>query len=86
MSRTRKIRRDLVYCGVLAVAGAAGGVRIGSHLVRDGGDAALIAMMLHSGAPPSQLARNMAMVQGAFVALFTASSLLFRHASLAELK
>lgn len=43
---------------------------------------ALIAVMLPSGAPP-YLARNMAIGHGVFVALFTASGLLFRHASLA---
>jgi hypothetical protein len=41
---------------------------------------ALIAVMLPSGAPP-YLARNMAILHGVFVALFTASGLLFRHAS-----
>jgi len=46
---------------------------------------ALIAVMLPSGAPP-YLARNMAIGHGVFVALFTASGLLFRHASLAGLK
>lgn len=46
---------------------------------------ALIAVMLPSGAPP-YLARNMAIGHGVYVALFTASGLLFRHASLAELK
>jgi hypothetical protein len=46
---------------------------------------ALIAVMLPSGAPPN-LARNMAVGHGVFVALFTVSGLLFRHASLAELK
>jgi hypothetical protein len=43
---------------------------------------ALIAVMLPSGAPPD-LARNMAILHGVFVALLTASGLLFRHASLA---
>jgi len=43
---------------------------------------ALIAVMLPSGAPP-QLARNMAIGHVGLVALFTASGLLFRHASLA---
>src|SRR5690348_9107133 len=43
---------------------------------------ALIAVTLPSGAPP-YLARNMAIGHGVFVALFTASGLLFRHASLA---
>jgi hypothetical protein len=46
---------------------------------------ALIAVMLPSGAPP-YLARNMAIGHGVFVALFTASGLLLRHASLAGLK
>jgi hypothetical protein len=46
---------------------------------------ALIAVMLPSGAPP-YLARNMALGHGVFVALFTASGLLFRHASMAGLK
>jgi len=46
---------------------------------------ALIAVVLPSGAPP-YLARNMAIGHGVFVALFTASGLLFRHASLAGLK
>ena len=42
---------------------------------------ALIAVILPSGAPPD-LARRMAIGHGVFVALFTASGLLFRHASL----
>lgn len=46
---------------------------------------ALIAVILPSGAPPD-LARRMAIGHGVFVALFIASGLLFRHASLAELK
>ena len=46
---------------------------------------ALIAAMLPSGAPP-YLARNMAIGNGVFVALFTASGLMFRHASLAGVK
>ena len=46
---------------------------------------ALIAVMLPSGAPPD-LARNMAIGHGVYVVLFTASGLLFRHASLAGLK
>jgi hypothetical protein len=46
---------------------------------------AVIAVMLPSGAPP-ELARNMAIGHGVFVALFTASGLLFRHASLAGLR
>jgi len=46
---------------------------------------ALIAVMLPSGAPP-YLARNMAIGHGVFVAMLIASGLLFRHASLAEVK
>jgi hypothetical protein len=46
---------------------------------------ALISVILPSGAPP-YLARNMAIGHGVFVALFTASGLLFRHASLAGLE
>ena len=46
---------------------------------------ALIAVILPSGAPP-YLARNMAIGHGVYVALFIASGLLFRQASLAELK
>ena len=46
---------------------------------------ALIAVILPSGAPPD-LARRMAIGHGVFVALFTASGLLFRYASSAELK
>jgi peptidoglycan/LPS O-acetylase OafA/YrhL len=46
---------------------------------------ALIAVILPSGAPPD-LARRMAIGHGVQVALFTASGLLFRHASLAGSK
>ena len=46
---------------------------------------AVIAMILPSGAPPD-IARRMAIGHGVYVALFTASSLLFRHASFAALK
>jgi hypothetical protein len=46
---------------------------------------ALIAVILPSGAPP-YMARNMAIGHGVYVVLFTASGLLFRHASLAEVK
>ena len=42
---------------------------------------ALIAVTLPSGAPPYQ-ARNMAIGHGVYTVLFTASGLLFRHASL----
>jgi len=46
---------------------------------------ALISVVLPSGAP-SDMALRMAIGHGVFVALFTASGLLFRHASLAGLK
>jgi len=46
---------------------------------------ALIALFLPSGAPP-YLARNMAIGHVGLVILFTASGLLFRHASLAQSK
>jgi len=46
---------------------------------------ALIAVMLPSGAPPD-MARRMAVAHGVYVVLFTASGLMFRHASLEELK
>jgi hypothetical protein len=46
---------------------------------------ALIALILPSGAPP-EFARRIAIGHGVGVALFTASGLLFRHASLADLK
>lgn len=44
-----------------------------------------ITVALPSGAPPD-LARNMVIGHVVCVALFTAAALLFRHASLAELK
>lgn len=46
---------------------------------------ALIAVLLPSGAPP-YMARNMAIGHGVLVVLFAASGLLFRQASVAELK
>lgn len=46
---------------------------------------ALIAAILPSGAPPDQ-ARRMAIGHAVYVALFIASGLLFRHASLAAVK
>jgi hypothetical protein len=49
-----------------------------------GATLALIAVTLPSGAPP-YLARNMAIGHGVCTALFAASGLLFRHASLARL-
>jgi hypothetical protein len=46
---------------------------------------ALISVVLPSGAPP-EMALRMAIGHGVFVALFTASGLLFRRASLARLR
>ncbi len=46
---------------------------------------AVIAMILPSGAPPD-MARRMTIGHVVYVALFTASGLLFRHASLAAVK
>jgi len=45
---------------------------------------ALISVVLPSGAPPD-VARNMAIGHGVYMALFTASVLLFRHASVSGL-
>ena len=82
---------NLMYYSVLAVGG------IGAWLARlearglartlfvMAATLALIAVMLPSGAPP-YLARNMVVGHGVLVALFTASGLLFRRASLAGLK
>lgn len=82
---------NLVYYSVLAVGA------IGASLARlearglartsfaMAATLALIAVMLPSGAPPA-MARNMAIGHAVFVALFTASGLLFRHASLAGLR
>ncbi|HEY7307174.1 MAG TPA: hypothetical protein VH601_23830 [Bryobacteraceae bacterium] len=82
---------NLVYYSVLAVGG------VGTWLARlearglartlfaMAAALALITVMLPSGAP-LYLARNMVILHGVFVALFTASGLLFRHASLAGLK
>ena len=46
---------------------------------------ALIAVMLPSGAPP-EMAQRMAIGHGAYVVLFVASGLMFRHASLTASK
>jgi hypothetical protein len=82
---------NLVYYGVLVV-GAVGALLarleargLARTLFTMAATLALIAVMLPSGAPPD-LARNMAIGHGVFVALLTASGLLFRHASLAGLK
>jgi hypothetical protein len=82
---------NLVYYGVLVV-GAVGALLarleargLARTLFTMAATLALIAVMLPSGASPD-LARNMAIGHGVFVALLTASGLLFRHASLAGLK
>jgi hypothetical protein len=82
---------NLVYYSVLAVGGVGAWLArleargLARTLFAMAVTLALIAVMLPSGAPP-YLARNMAILHGVFVALFTASGLLFRHASLAGLK
>jgi hypothetical protein len=82
---------NLAYYSVLAVgvvgarAGPTARARTGSHVVRHSGDAGADRILLPSGAPPD-MARRMAIGHGLFVALFTASGLLCRHASLTELK
>jgi len=80
---------NLVYYGVVAV-GCVGALlaRLRARglawtLFAMAAILALIAVILPSGAPPD-LARNMAIGHGALVALFTASGLLFRHASVAR--
>ncbi len=77
---------NLVYYGVLVV-GAVGACLarleargLARTLFAMAAVLALIAVMLPSGAPPD-LARNMAIGHGVFVALFTAAGLLFRRAS-----
>jgi hypothetical protein len=82
---------NLVYYSVLAV-GVVGALLarlkaqgLALTLFAMAATLALIAVMLPSGAPP-YLARNMAIGHGVYVSLFIASGLLFRHASLAELK
>lgn len=82
---------NLVYYSVLAV-GAVGAwlARLEARglartLFAMAATLALIAVVLPSGAPP-YLARNMAIGHGVMAALFTASGLLFRRASLAGSK
>jgi hypothetical protein len=82
---------NLVYYSVLAV-GIVGALLarleargLARTLFAMAATLALIAVLLPSGAPP-YLARNMAIGHVVFVALFTASGLLFRHASLVGLK
>jgi hypothetical protein len=82
---------NLVYYSVLAMGGVGAWVArleargLARTLFAMAATLTLIAVMLPSGAPP-YLARNMVILHGVFVALFTASGLLFRHASLAGLK
>ena len=82
---------NLVYYSVLAVGGVGAWLArleargLARTLFAMAATLALIAVMLPSGAP-LYLARNMAILHGVFVALFTASGLLFRHASLAGLE
>ena len=82
---------NLVYYSVLAVGGVGACLArlqargLALTLFAMAATLAVIAVMLPSGAPP-YLARNMAIGHGVFVALFTASGLLFRHASLAGLR
>jgi len=82
---------NLVYYSVLGV-GAVGALLarleargLARTLFAMAATLAVIAVILPSGAPP-YLARNMAIGHGVYVALFTASALMFRHASLAGLK
>lgn len=80
---------NLVYYSVLAVGGVGAGLArlkaqgLARTLFAMAATLALIALMLPSGASP-YLARNMAIGHAVFVALFTASGLLFRHASLTQ--
>jgi hypothetical protein len=82
---------NLVYYSVLVVGGVGAWLArlqargLALTLFAMAATLALIAVMLPSGAPPD-LARRMAIGHGVYVALFTASGLLFRHASLAGLK
>ena len=79
---------NLVYYSVLAMGGVGACLArlqaqgLARTLFAMAATLALIAVVLPSGAPP-HLARNMAIGHGVFVALFTASGLMFRHASLA---
>ena len=84
----------LVYFGVIAVGGvgawlarleARGMARVLFAMAAALAVVTVIAVMLLSDAP-SGLPRNVAVMHGVLVALFTASGLLFRHASLAGSK
>jgi len=79
---------NLAYYSVLAVGGVGAWLArleprgLARTLFAMAATLALIAVLLPSGAPP-ELARNMAIGHGVFVALFIASGLLFRRASVA---
>lgn len=82
---------NLWYYSVLVVGGVGAGLTrlkapgLARTLFVMAATLALIAVLLPSGAPPG-MARRMAIGHGVYVALFTASGLLFRHASLAGSK
>lgn len=82
---------NLVYYSVLVIGGVGAWLArlkprgLARTLFAMAATLALIALLLPSGAPP-ELARNMAIGHGVFVALFIASGLMFRHAGLAGLK
>ncbi len=82
---------NLAYYSVLAVGGVGAWLArleargLARTLFAMAATLAVIAVVLPSGAPPD-MARNMAIGHGVYVALFTASGLLFRHASLAGMK
>jgi len=82
---------NLVYYSVLALGGLGAGLArlkargLARTLFAMAATLALIALVLPSGAPP-YLARNMAIFHCVLVALFIASGLLFRRASLAGVK
>ncbi len=77
---------NLIYFSVLAVGVVGAGLArleargLARTLFAMAAILALISVLLPSGAPP-YLARNMAIGHGVYVALFTASGLLFRRAS-----
>ncbi len=82
---------NLIYYSVLVVGGVGALLArleprgLARTLFAMAATLALIALILPSGAPPS-MARNMAIGHGVFVAMFITSGLLFRRASMAELK
>ena len=82
---------NLVYYSVLAVGSVGAWMArleprgLARTLFAMAATLALISVILPSGAPPD-MARRMAIGHGVYTALFTASGLLFRHASLAGLR